>query len=61
MEMECPICMHKEKAQIDTHSDGYARDMIECGHCGALWTFKEVKTIHRELIHGATNAEYIQA
>lgn len=61
MEMECPVCKHKERAELDTHSDGFARDMIECGHCGALWTFKEVKTIHRELIHGATNEQYTQA
>jgi hypothetical protein len=35
--------------------------MIECGHCGALWSVKEVKTIHRDVIHGATNAHYLQA
>lgn len=56
--MECPVCLHKEKVEIDTHSDGFAHDLIECGHCGALWTCKEVKTIETKLIHGATKAQY---
>lgn len=61
MKMECPVCSHQEKAELDTHADGYAHNIIECGHCGALWTCKEVVTIQRELIHGATRAEYAQA
>jgi len=55
--MECPVCQHQEKAELDTHADGFAHNLIECGHCGAVWTHKEVKTIHRELIHGATDVQ----
>lgn len=49
--MECPVCHGKSHVEIDTHSDGYAENLQECGDCGALWTRKAQQEI---LIHGAT-------
>jgi transposase-like protein len=49
--MECPICKKSKHIEIDTHSDGFAQNLQECGDCGALWTRKDGKTI---IVHGAT-------
>ncbi|HEX8960635.1 MAG TPA: hypothetical protein VF775_03600 [Geobacteraceae bacterium] len=35
--MNCPICNNRTGIEIDMHSDGYARDLIECTNCDALW------------------------
>jgi len=35
--MKCPICNCTNSIEIDMHSDGYAKDLIECANCGALW------------------------
>ncbi len=35
--MNCPICNNSAGIEIDIHSDGYAKDLIECTNCGALW------------------------
>lgn len=52
--MHCPICKGTKNIDVDTHSDGYASNIEECGDCGALWTTKlDQQTI---LIHGATVA-----
>ncbi len=49
--MECPICKNSHHVEIDTHSDGYAKNLQECGHCGALWTINNNLSV---LIHGST-------
>lgn len=49
--MECPVCHKKDHIDIDTHADGFAANLQECGDCGALWTTKNARSI---LIHGAT-------
>ncbi len=49
--MECPICKGKTHVEIDTHSDGFAPNLQECGDCGTLWTRDGQKNI---IIHGAT-------
>lgn len=46
--MVCPACGKSTHVEIDTHSDGFAQNLQECGACGALWTCKEEKEI---LIH----------
>jgi len=51
--MECPVCRNKAHVELDTHSDGFAENLQECGDCGALWTSKGGESI---LIHGATEA-----
>jgi uncharacterized Zn finger protein len=51
--MECPICKDKAHVEIDTHSDGYADNLQECGSCGTLWTRKAGKAI---IIHAARRA-----
>lgn len=35
--MHCPICNETTCLEIDIHSDGYAKDLVECTYCGALW------------------------
>jgi hypothetical protein len=35
--MKCPICSNTTSIEIDMHSDGYARDLIECANCAAIW------------------------
>lgn len=49
--MECPVCKNTHHVEIDTHSDGFAENLQECGHCGALWTCKREKSI---ILHGST-------
>jgi hypothetical protein len=51
--MECPICQNKSRVELDTHSDGFAENLQECGACGALWISKECGSI---LVHGSTQA-----
>ncbi len=35
--MNCPICNSTTSIEIDMHSDGYAKDLIECANCEAIW------------------------
>ena len=35
--MNCPICNNTTGIEIDIHSDGYAKDIVECTNCEALW------------------------
>jgi transcription elongation factor Elf1 len=35
--MNCPICNSSTGIEIDIHSDGYAKDIVECTNCEALW------------------------
>lgn len=49
--MKCPVCNSGTHIDIDTHADGFAANLQECGDCGALWTNKANQPI---LIHGAT-------
>ena len=35
--MKCPICSNTTSIEIDMHSDGYAKDLIECANCEAVW------------------------
>lgn len=35
--MNCPLCNSTTAIEIDMHSDGYAKDLIECTNCEALW------------------------
>ncbi len=35
--MNCPICKSATSIEIDMHSDGYAKDLIECANCEAIW------------------------
>lgn len=50
--MECPICKSKAHVEIDTHSEGFAKNLQECGECGTLWTTKEEKAI---ILHTSSN------
>lgn len=52
MDVRCPVCKSKTKVEIDTHSDGFAENLEECGNCGAVWTMKGNVEI---LLHGATS------
>lgn len=35
--MECPVCKHCDHNELDLHSDGFAKDIIECDDCGTIW------------------------
>ena len=35
--MKCPVCHNRNHNEIDLHSDGYAKDIIECSSCGTIW------------------------
>lgn len=35
--MKCPICDNINHNEIDLHSDGYAKNIIECSTCGTIW------------------------
>lgn len=49
--LECPVCKGTSHVEIDTHSDGYAENLQECGDCGAMWIARGTRTI---MVHGAT-------
>jgi len=38
--MDCPICHHSDHIEIDTHSDGFASNLQECGDCGSVWSIE---------------------
>jgi len=54
--MECPVCKNRAHVEIDTHSDGFAENLQECGECGALWIHQENKDV---LIHCSTNRRVV--
>lgn len=37
--MKCPICKSRQHVEIDLHSDGFSKNIRECGDCGGVWTF----------------------
>ncbi|BCG47554.1 hypothetical protein GEOBRER4_n2390 [Citrifermentans bremense] len=43
--MQCPHCSSKKGIEIDMHSDGYAKDLLECTSCGTVWLEKHSKII----------------
>ena len=43
--MKCPVCKGSAHVEIDTHADGYAQNLQECGDCGALWIARDEKEI----------------
>ena len=47
--MNCPKCNSKN-IEIDMHSDGYAKDLLECTACGTLWLDKmnEIITVSQQ-------------
>lgn len=51
--MECPVCHDDHHVEIDTHSDGFADNLEECGNCGSMWTLKGDREI---MIHGPTSS-----
>jgi uncharacterized Zn finger protein len=48
--MHCPKCNSKKGIEIDMHSDGYAKDLLECTSCGTLWLerFNEIITVSQQ-------------
>lgn len=48
--MYCPVCNNKKGIEIDMHSDGYAKDILECNSCGAIWLerMNEVIVVNRQ-------------
>ena len=43
--MHCPKCNSKKDIAIDMHSDGYAKDLLECSACGTVWLEKSDEII----------------
>jgi len=38
--MTCPNCHDGDHIEIDTHADGFAANIQECGSCGTVWTMR---------------------
>lgn len=36
--MHCPKCSCLSQVEVNLKADGYARNLFECGLCGAVWT-----------------------
>ena len=49
--MTCPSCNTTDHIEIDTHADGFAHNLQECGLCGTLWTTRGDENV---VLHGAT-------
>jgi transcription elongation factor Elf1 len=43
--MTCPNCHDTDHVEIDTHADGFAANLQECGSCGTLWTLRGDETL----------------
>ena len=43
--MHCPQCNSKKGIEIDMHSDGYAKDILERTSCGTIWLEKSSEII----------------
>ena len=43
--MHCPKCNTQKGIEIDMHSDGYAKDLLECSACGTVWVEKSNEII----------------
>lgn len=43
--MNCPHCNTTTGVEIDMHSDGYAKDILECNSCGTVWTEEDRKVV----------------
>lgn len=35
--MNCPKCNTQTTIEIVMHSEGYAKDLLECNACGTIW------------------------
>ena len=48
--MNCPHCDNRNSIEIDMHSDGYAKDLLECTSCGTIWLerSKEIISVKRK-------------
>ena len=48
--MHCPKCNSTKGIEIDMHSDGYAKDLLECTSCGTVWfeKFNEIVTVSQQ-------------
>jgi len=44
--MNCPHCNSKNGVEIDMHSDGYAKDLLECTTCDTVWLEKSGQIIY---------------
>lgn len=51
--MNCPACDQHEHVEVDTHADGFASNIQECGDCGTLWTNRGDEIL---ILHGATRS-----
>jgi uncharacterized Zn finger protein len=38
--MKCPTCTKTTRVEVSLKADGFAESLLECGHCGAIWTLK---------------------
>jgi hypothetical protein len=56
--MECPICKKTSHIEVDTHSDGFAATIMECGDCQTLWTRKAGKAV---ILHAANTKKAVNA
>ncbi len=36
--MRCPVCNSLKQNELDFHLDGFREDIIECLHCGVVWS-----------------------
>lgn len=43
--MTCPSCHDTRHIAIDTHADGFAANLQECGLCGTTWTNRDNQTV----------------
>lgn len=38
--MKCPTCSSITGIEVNLKADGFAENLLECVHCGAVWTLK---------------------
>ena len=41
--MNCPVCNSATSIEINTHSGGYAKGLMECASCEAIWLCEDTE------------------
>lgn len=43
--MYCPLCSCLKEVEVNYKSEGYTKNLYECGHCGTVWTLAKESTV----------------
>lgn len=56
--MKCPVCKNHEHIDIELHSNGFNEEIIECPHCGTIWSVNHGVT---EIVKDPQEKSFLEA